>query len=459
MNRLLIKLTHFFTAKSHFSDEEWVLKYQIQAKLIFSFFFSIGIFFFSIARFLEKNYIVSVSQFLFSIILFYGFFRLRRDKSFYRTYSIIFFIIFLFYIAIIFFHVPQNTLNILWIIFTPVIIFFFLNKRAGIIMFLLVFSFIIYLILSGYPYNISEFITLLATFFVTSFMMYMYEKMKETEHQRLKLYNLTLKDEVEEQTKKLSVLNERLEERVQEELAKRVMQEEMLLCQNRMANMGMMIDSIAHQWRQPLMNINAKLMNISRIIETKENNIDYIDEKVDNIFTITEQMSQTIYDFRNLFKSEKEYQKFELTALINNLLTFMDENLYDISVTLKANTPLYTHSYQNELSQVLLTILQNAIEALEEREIKNKEIKVYIYEHSSNIFIEISDNAKGIEEEILEKVFEPYFSTKKKSTGTGLGLYIAKIIMDTSLHGKINVSNTTEGVKFQIIVPKVLEVS
>jgi len=283
--------------------------------------------------------------------------------------------------------------------------------------------------------------------------------MKETEHQRLKLYNLTLKDEVEEQTKKLSVLNERLEERVQEELAKRVMQEEMLLCQNRMANMGMMIDSIAHQWRQPLMNINAKLMNISRIIETKENNIDYIDEKVDNIFTITEQMSQTIYDFRNLFKSEKEYQKFELTALINNLLTFMDENLYDISVTLKANTPLYTHSYQNELSQVLLTILQNAIEALEEREIKNKEIKVYIYEHSSNIFIEISDNAKGIEEEILEKVFEPYFSTKKKSTGTGLGLYIAKIIMDTSLHGKINVSNTTEGVKFQIIVPKVLEVS
>jgi len=406
MNRLLIKLTHFFTAKSHFSDEEWVLKYQIQAKLIFSFFFSIGIFFFSIARFLEKNYIVSVSQFLFSIILFYGFFRLRRDKSFYRTYSIIFFIIFLFYIAIIFFHVPQNTLNILWIIFTPVIIFFFLNKRAGIIMFLLVFSFIIYLILSGYPYNISEFITLLATFFVTSFMMYMYEKMKETEHQRLKTYNLTLKDEVEEQTKKLSVLNERLEERVQEELAKRVMQEEMLLCQNRMANMGMMIDSIAHQWRQPLMNINAKLMNISRIIETKENNIDYIDEKVDNIFTITEQMSQTIYDFRNLFKSEKEYQKFELTALINNLLTFMDENLYDISITLKANTPLSIHSYQNELSQVLLTILQNAIEALEERNIKNKEIKVYIYEHSSNIFIEISDNAKGIEEDMGKLTFQ-----------------------------------------------------
>ena len=170
-------------------------------------------------------------------------------------------------------------------------------------------------------------------------------------------------------------------------------------------------------------------------------------------------MTQTIHDFRNLFKSEKEYQKFELTALINNLLTFMDENLYDISVTLKANTPLYIHSYQNELSQVLLTILQNAIEALEEREIKNKEIKVYIYEHSSNIFIEISDNAKGIKEEILEKVFEPYFSTKKKSTGTGLGLYIAKIIMDTSLHGEINVSNTTEGVKFQVIVPKVLEVS
>jgi C4-dicarboxylate-specific signal transduction histidine kinase len=237
------------------------------------------------------------------------------------------------------------------------------------------------------------------------------------------------------------------------------MQEKMLLCQNRMANMGMMIDSIAHQWRQPLMNINAKLMNISRITELEANNVKYIDEKVENIFGITEQMAQTIHDFRNLFKSEKEYQQFDITQLINNLLTFMDENLYTVTVNLKVNTPLYVHSYQNELSQVLLTIFQNSVEALDEKEIKNKEISIHIYELSSNVYIEITDNAKGIKENILEKIFDPYFSTKKKNAGTGLGLYIAKIIMDTSLQGRINVSNTKEGVKFQLVIPKVLEFS
>lgn len=229
-----------------------------------------------------------------------------------------------------------------------------------------------------------------------------------------------------------------------------------------MANMGMMIDSIAHQWRQPLMNINAKLMNISRVTEMNEHNkknknIEYIDEKVENIFAITEQMAQTIHDFRNLFKSEKEYEEFELTQLINNLVIFMDENLHTTTINIKINSPLYINSYQNELSQVLLTILQNSIEALDEKNIKNKEITIHIYELSSNIYIEIMDNAEGIKQEILEKIFEPYFSTKKNSSGTGLGLYIAKIIMDTSLQGEINVSNTKAGIKFTIIIPKVLK--
>jgi len=108
---MLETLIYFFTPRSSFSEEEWILRYQIKAKLIFSFFFGIGIFLFSIARFLEKNYIVSVSQFLFSIILMYGFFRLRRDKTFYKIYTLIFFIIFLVYTGIIFFYVPQNSLG------------------------------------------------------------------------------------------------------------------------------------------------------------------------------------------------------------------------------------------------------------------------------------------------------------------------------------------------------------
>ena len=163
----------------------------------------------------------------------------------------------------------------------------------------------------------------------------MYEKVKEKEKIRLLLHSEILQEQVNNKTKKLQHLNETLEQKVEEEVQKRLSQEEMLLAQNRMANMGIMIDSVAHQWRQPLMNINAKLMNISRVMESSEENnrqIEYIDEKVESIFTITEQMSQTIHDFRNLFRSEKELEEFELTQLINNILTFMDETLLNIAV-------------------------------------------------------------------------------------------------------------------------------
>jgi len=452
---MLNALTYFFTPQSRFSEEEWILRYQIKAKLIFSFFFGIGIFLFSIVRFLDKNYIVSATQFIFSIILIYSFFRLRKDKTFYRVYSIIFFIIFLIYLGIIFFYVPQNSLNILWIIFTPILIFFFLNKIAGVIIFLIIFSFIIYLIVSGYPYNISEFITLLATFFVTSFMMYMYEQMKESEKRRLKEYNLRLKNEVEKETQKLAKLNRYLELRVQEELQKRIMQEKMLLCQNRMATMGVMIDSIAHQWRQPLTHINSILMNISRVTESDPHNIEYIDNKIDNIFRVTEQMSQTINDFRNLFKPNKEKKYFKLYKLINTILPLMDKNLKDIELTLEVDKKLEIYSYQNELSQVFLTILQNSIEALDERDIKDKKISITIRDiDDKQIYISISDNAGGILEENLPHIFEPYFTTKDYRDGTGLGLYIAKIIIERSMGGSIDVKNINSGAKFIIYLPK-----
>jgi len=451
---MLERLTYFFTPRSSFSQEEWILKYQITAKLIFSFFFGIGIFLFSIARFLEKNYLVSTTQFLFSMLLMYGFFRLRRDKTFYSLYTLIFFIVFLLYTGIIFFYVPQNSLNILWIIFTPIIIFFFLNKRAGIIMFLIIFSFILYLIVSDYHYNLSEFITLLATFFVTTFMMYMYEKMKESESQRLREYNTRLKKEVQKQTEELATLNKDLEKRIEEELEKRIIQEKMLICQNRMANMGIMIDSIAHQWRQPLMHINAILMNISRVTESESNNVEYIDEKIDNIFTVTQQMSQTINDFRNLFKPNKEKEHFKLQKLINTILPLMQKNLKDIDLTLKIEKNLEIYSYQNELSQVLLTILQNAIEAFEEQNITQKEILIVAQERSEHINITISDNAGGISEKNLPHIFEPYFTTKQERHGTGLGLYIAKIIIERSMRGEIRVETIKNGTKFIINLPK-----
>jgi len=451
---LLLNITHFFTSRSYFTEEDWILKYQIQSMLIFSFFFGIGVFFFSIFRFMEQNYIVAASQFIFSLFSLFGFYYLRKEKTLYAHYSLLFFLIFLSYTGIIFFFVPQNSLNILWVISAPILIFFFLNKRGGIAMFLLIFTFILYLILSKYPYTIAEFITLLAAFFVTTFMMYVYEKVKEKEKIRLLSYNQTLQKEIDIQTQELKELNRTLELRVQEEVEKQQAQEQMLFCQNRMANMGMMIDSIAHQWRQPLMHINAILMNISRVTESNPNDIEYIDNKVENIFEITAHMAQTINDFRDLFSPEKEKNIFNIKQLIESILTIMKGNLKEIKVELNALEDLELNSYQNELSQVLLVILQNALEAMEQKNISNKKIHINVFEENKKIIIEIEDSAGGILSQHIERIFDPYYTTKKETNGTGLGLYISKIIMVRSLNGKILVSNQASGACFKLLIPK-----
>ena len=455
MKKVLNHLVYFFQSRNSFSTKEWLLKQQIHSLLIIAFFFSIGIFIFSFFRLSEGNYIVGGSQLIFSLLSFYGFFHLRQDKQLYTKYSSLFLLLFFLYTAIIFFYVPQNHLNILWVISAPIFIFFFLNRRAGIYMFVLIFSFIIYLILSYYPYTVAEFVTLFASFFMTTFIMYRYEDVKEREKTLLLNYTKVLQEEVEEQTKKLKELNHTLEKRVEEEIQKRQAQEQMLLCQNRMANMGMMIDSIAHQWRQPLMHISSILMNISRVTETQPNNIEYIDTKIDDIFNITQQMSQTIDDFRNLFKPEKEKNSFKLQTLLESILTLMKKNLKEITINLKVPNELSIYSYQNELSQVLLTILTNAYEAFEEQEESlHKEIRILVEEEKESVNIYISDNAGGIKPEVLPHIFNAYYSTKKHRSGTGLGLYIAKIIIERSIKGTIRAKNIKNGTQFKISIPK-----
>ncbi len=454
MRKVQKRLSNFFSASSNFTQEEWLLEYQIKAMLIFSFFFGLGVFFFCIFRFLEGNLIVAVSQFVFSLFSLYGFFTLKKDKTLYHTYALLFFIIFFFYSGILFFFVPQNNLNILWVIVAPILIFFFLNKRAGIAMFLLVLGFILYLILSKYPYTVAEYITLLSAFFLTSYMMDMYEKVKVKEKERLLLYSASLKKEVKRKTETLQHLNEKLELRIEQEVQRRQTQEQMIVTQNRLANMGMMIDSIAHQWRQPLTHINTILMNISRTAELEPQNIDYIDEKIDDIFQITQHMSHTIDDFRNLLSPKKESTHFSLNELILSLFTLMKDLLQEVTLNFNLKDEFYIESNKNELSQVLLIVLQNAIEALHENKIENKKIDIKLTMQQHNIIIAIRDNAKGIPKDKIEEIFNPYFTTKTSKSATGLGLYIAKLIMEHNLNGTISFQNTHNGVKFSITLPQ-----
>ncbi len=453
LSRVLIWINTLFTPKYIFEETEWILKYQIFAILVISFSFSLGLLPFSFFRLQEGNLVVGMSQLSLSIFFLYGYSRLKRDKSYYHSYSILFMIIFFLYSTLIFFYVPQNHLNILWVISAPILVFFFLNKKSGLVMFAWVIIFIAYLLWSNYHYNIAEYVTLVSAFLVTSFAMYIYEHAKESEKNRLLKYSEELKAQVDEKTNTLLVLNKELEQRVEEEVEQRIRHEELLLRKARMASMGEMIDAIAHQWRQPLMNINAVMMNIDRGIETKKESA-ILKEKILEVFSLTAHMSHTIEDFRNFLQVEKKKGHFLLEEMLTSVLTLIRYNLKNIDVTSECVEGLAIEGYKSELSQVLITLLSNAAEILETKQGINKKIYIRLEENKDEVIISIEDNAGGIEEQNLSKIFDPYFTTKKQTGGTGLGLYIAKIIIEHNMKGSLNVFNTKIGALFTIKIPK-----
>lgn len=448
----MLKIKEFFASRDSFSNDEWILRHQIFTLLIVSFSLGLGIFFFAVYRLLNDNVIAGTAQFLFSFFLFIGFVQLRNDKRIYAKYSTLFFIVFFIYIHIVFFFVPENHLNILWIASAPVLIFFFLDKTGGIIIFVLLLGFIAYLLLTQYPYTVAEYITLFAVLTTTTLIMYAYEKLKEAERNRLLSYNARLQEEVQSQTIALTELNKNLESRVEEEVSKRLAQEEMLLRQSRMAGMGEMIDAIAHQWRQPLMNINAVMMNLDRGMEINAD-IKKQKEKVLEIFSLTSHMSHTIEDFRNLLKNEKEEKVFNVKDTVEEVLKLIKHNLKGIDLHCNLQADVSMKSYRSELSQVIITLLSNASEVLHSKYVSNKKIEITLRSNKTHAFIMIQDNGGGIDEKHILKIFDPYFTTKEQTGGTGMGLYISKIIIEHNMKGKLLVKNTSNGVIFTIEVP------
>ena len=167
-------------------------------------------------------------------------------------------------------------------------------------------------------------------------------------------------------------------------------------------------------------------------------------------------MSATIDDFRNFFKSDREKERFCINENINKILImtkpmFTAEN---INIEFEVTEPYYTYGYPNEFSQVILNIISNARDILIEQELEYKYIHVSIEDTQENIIVSIEDNGGGIPEEIIDKVFDPYFSTKESKNGTGLGLYMVKMIIVEHMQADITVSNTKEGAIFKIILSK-----
>ncbi len=240
-------------------------------------------------------------------------------------------------------------------------------------------------------------------------------------------------------------------------LNKIIKKDKQLLEQMKLAQMGEMIGNIAHQWRQPLSTISTAASGLKMKHEFDMLEKDDIPEFTDTIVTNTKYLSETIDTFRDFIKEEKETKEIVIQERIDETLKIVRASLENSHIKLinkiDYENPIKVELVAEELAQVLINILNNAKDVILQRKIEDGTITVNLIKTNKNFKITIEDNAKGIEKDILPKIFDPYFTTKHQFHGTGLGLYMSKIIVEKHLFGQLEVENTKEGAKFTITIP------
>ena len=278
----------------------------------------------------------------------------------------------------------------------------------------------------------------------------------------LNILNKKLKYTVEEKTKELRYLNENLQITIDKKTKELLEKEAILNQQAKMAAMGEMIENIAHQWRQPLSVIStiSSSLKIKREMNMLDDKEFY--EALQSINRTSQHLSNTIDDFRNFFSPNKEINKFYISELIKKSKDLIKSRFDKFNIKVIENIDdIEILSYQNELFQVILNLFSNSIDVLSSNEIEDKIIHIKIYQDENNLCIEFLDNGGGIKDEFINRVFEPYFTTKHKSQGTGVGLYMSLQIVTKHLNGEISVKNDTFienniayfGAKFTILLP------
>lgn len=278
------------------------------------------------------------------------------------------------------------------------------------------------------------------------------KKALEKKDNELRILNKTLEKRVQEQTAQLIELNQTLEQRVKEEILKNKEKQKMLFWQSRMASLGQMLANIAHQWRQPLTELSLTMFNIKK--SAKRDEPHKIDKYYKESLGIIENMSQTIDNFTNFFNPNKPKEKFLLNNAIDDALIITKKLIQKEHISIELNfEKIEVFGVLNELSQVIINLIQNTSEAFKINNVHSKNIFITITKNSHFATIKYLDNAGGIENKTLDKIFEPYFTTKHQSNGTGLGLFMSKMIIEKSLDGTIEAKNRENGIEFIIKIP------
>ncbi|WP_024955994.1 sensor histidine kinase [Sulfurospirillum arcachonense] len=278
----------------------------------------------------------------------------------------------------------------------------------------------------------------------------------------------SLETKVDIKTKELRLLNNSLEKRIRTEVRNSRKKDQIMFQQARLASLGEMLQNIAHQWRQPLGALTMIIQSFQSKFLSGKLTEEFIDSRVEDAGVLAKNMSDTLEDFRTFFDPNKSHKNFSIKKMIEKSIDLTKYQLEKEGITVSFSMPqdIYIYGFENELTHVLLNLINNSKDALSPLEITNKTILITVTETSVNVFIKVLDNAGGIQRDIIAKVFDPYFTTKHKSVGTGIGLYMSKQMVEKHMSGeiwckniqyKIDDSKLSKCAMFTIEIPKKIE--
>ena len=261
-----------------------------------------------------------------------------------------------------------------------------------------------------------------------------------------------VKKALEKSKAQLALINQDLEKRVKEELEKSRDKDHLLIQQSRASVLGEMIGNIAHQWRQPLNEVSILINDLEDAYSFGVLNKAYFEKTTEIVYRRLKYMSDTINDFRKMHTDDFKKEIFSPKELIEKLIQFTEGTFKKNKIRMRfmCNDDFEVHGYPNMLSHILLNLLNNSRDILVERSVKRPKIWIKLEKKESNYCIRVLDNGKGVDRAVINKIFDPYFTTKDKKRGSGLGLYMTKSMVEKQMGGEIQVQNQRDGAEFKI---------
>ncbi len=255
--------------------------------------------------------------------------------------------------------------------------------------------------------------------------------------------NSLLEVKVDLKTKELQTLNNSLEKRIKHEVENSRKKDQIMFSQARLASLGEMLQNIAHQWRQPLGALTMIIQSFQSKFLSGKLTEEFVDSRVEDAGVLAKNMSDTLEDFRTFFDPNKSHKTFSIKKVINKSIDLtkyqLEKDGVEVSFTMQEDIKIY--GFENELTHVILNLINNSKDALNENNIEKKQIRIIVKTTTNSVIINVIDNAGGIKSDIMSKIFDPYFTTKHKSIGTGIGLYMSKQMVEKHMNGKIDCKN------------------